>query len=302
MMTATTTPGTIVVAYDGSHHADQALIWAADQAALEGRTLTIAHVVKTVATLELGPLAMAGMVPGEVQDAIRSGARTIVADARARALDMHRELDVACVVDEGDPRQILLGYAADAHCLVLGSRGRGRIASLLLGSVSVALARHASCPVVVVRPFHPGAVRNGILVGTDGGDRTLPTLEFAYRQASIRHLPLTVVHCVPGPYGEEIPAGFLDDDEPGMEDYRCVLSESVAGMTEKFPDVPVRLRLGHGFVDRCLVTASASMDLVVVGHHHGPSGGDVLGLGSFAPAVVEGASCPVAIVGEARDA
>ena len=78
--------------------------------------------------------------------------------------------------------------------LVLGSRGRGQLRSLLLGSVGVALVRHARCPVVVHRPGHAGTVRDGIVVGADATEESLPVLEFAYREASLRKLPLTVLY------------------------------------------------------------------------------------------------------------
>jgi nucleotide-binding universal stress UspA family protein len=117
-------------------------------------------------------------------------------------------------------------------------------------------------------------------------------LEFAYRQAFLRELPLTVMYCVPFPGAPDLPLGLIDDLQPGLEEYRCALAESVAGMNEKFPDVRAHLQLAHGSADLRLRDATATLDLIVVGRHHaGPT--DLLGLGSFAASVVEGASCPV---------
>lgn len=304
-MTRTSAPGTVVVGYDGSHHADQALTWAAELASLEKRILTIVHVIKPVTALELGSLAYANMIPTEVRDAVREAGRTLMFEARARIKKANPDLEVATVLGEGDPRKILLGLSENAECLVLGSRGRGRLSSLLLGSVSVAVSRFAECPVVVVRPYNRGTVRNGVLVGTDGTERTATTVEFAYRQASMRNLPLTVLYCVPFVNDSKLPNGILDDDLPGLEEHRLLLAESVAGMEEKFPDVRARLRIGQGIADKCLIEASPTMDLVVVGHHASGAPGDLVGLGSFAPVVVEGSACPVAVVcstGEAQDA
>ena len=96
-----------------------------------------------------------------------------------------------------DPREQLLELSKRAALVVVGSRGRGKVRSLLLGSVGVALVRHSACPVVIHRPWNPGMVRNGIVVGADGSEESRSVLEFAYQQAALRNLPLTVLHCFP---------------------------------------------------------------------------------------------------------
>ena len=102
--------------------------------------------------------------------------------------------------------------------------------SLLLGSVSVALVRHAHCPVVVVRPEHVGTVRNGVLVGVDAEPGSQPVLELAFRQASLRDLPLTVVHTPwdiqAGTAGAYVVADVMGD----VESDRLAVAEAMAGM------------------------------------------------------------------------
>ncbi len=158
--------------------------------------------------------------------------------------------------------------------------------SLLLGSVGVAVTRHASCPTVVVRPGHRGIVRHGVLAGIDGTERSLVPLEFAYLQASLRGLPLTVLHCP-----QDLPP--RDDDES-----RLVVSETMSGLGEKYPDVRARVELARGPADSSLVRAAQRMDLVVLGVDHG-AGHATLGTmlsGSVSMSVLEHATCPVALV------
>jgi nucleotide-binding universal stress UspA family protein len=73
-------------------------------------------------------------------------ARTIAAFA-----ELHPDVPVTTVVTAGDPTDVLVTASRTAALLVLGSRGRGRLASSLFGSVSRALIRRSGCPVVVAR-------------------------------------------------------------------------------------------------------------------------------------------------------
>lgn len=179
--------------------------------------------------------------------------------------------------------------------LVLGSRGRGAVGSLLLGSVGVAVARHASCPVVVHRPAHRGVVRNGVLVAVEASPESRPVLEFAFHEAELAQLPLTVMHCywdvqsyVTGAY----PPGRTTFD---LEGAHLQLSELMAGLGEKYPGVHVTKAFVHGTPEVRVPEASEHMDLVVVGSHHA-SWRKQLVLGSVSTAVLERAHAPVAVV------
>ncbi len=293
-METTIPSGTIVVGVDGSPSAARALEWAIDQAVHEHRPLTLVHGVGPTGVVWI---EQSGPDHRVALDAVREDARKVLDDAlaavhhRAPGLEVHEALRVA------DGRQALLEESKDAAMVVVGSRGRGPVKSLLLGSVGVAVTRHAACPVVVVRPNNPGLVRQGVLVGVDGTAPATETLEFAYRMASLRGLPLTVMHC----FWDARPISPVDEAIGGttadLEDQRLLLAESVSGMTEKFPDVHVRTELTRGLADEALVRAGAHMDLVVVGAHHGSTMSEIV-YGSVAASVVEHASCPVAVVPE----
>ena len=281
MDTTAIPPGTIVVGVDGSASSARALDWAIDHAVREHRPLSLAHAIDPTAAARI---AAGGADPTAVQEALRSDANATVARARSRVAERASELVVLELTSPSDPRVLLLDLAKQAALVVVGSRGRGPLASLLLGSVGAAVARQATCPVVVVRPGNPGAVRNGVLVGIDGTEQSLVPLEFAYRQASLRRLPLTVMHC----FGET-GSGQLDDE------VRLTVAETLSGLGEKFPEVRARVELAGGAVDGALVRASHRMDVVVLGAHHGSALGSVMA-GSVAISVLEHASCPVAIV------
>jgi nucleotide-binding universal stress UspA family protein len=293
-----TTPlptGGIVVGVDGSESADRALAWAAEEAALDHRPLVLVHAVGTLGTPGTVWLTEAD----ELVQEMREHGGKLLADAAQDVTRRHPSVEVhTCVVTQ-DARQALLHLADDAQMIVVGSRGRGPIRSLVLGSVSAAVARHAGCPVVVVRPHHPGTVRRGVLVGADGTAGSIPTLDFAYRQASIRGLPLTVMHCVWDVVAASTTAQVVPPGEPSTDEARLLLAESVAGMTEKYPDVYVTVEVGRGLPERCLGAVSEQMDLVVVGRRHSGALSSAF-FGDVAHRLVEHARTVVALVPETR--
>ncbi|HSK25133.1 MAG TPA: universal stress protein [Egicoccus sp.] len=143
--------GRIVVGVDGSEGSRQALLWAAKEAALRGSSLEVIHTY------------------APPQDADVSGSATSTANYFEAAGEVARELvEGMAVAVEGvevhtdalesfDPAQTLIERSAGADMLVVSSRGRGGLRSLLLGSVSHQCAQHATCPVVIVRSGPPGS-------------------------------------------------------------------------------------------------------------------------------------------------
>lgn len=256
-------PGSIVVGLDGSAHSAIALDWAVEQARLEHRPLVLVHAASPVDDLAREDLEQAG--PDD--------------------LDVHR------VTTEEDPREVLLRLSREAALIVVGHRGRGPVRTLLLGSVSVAVTRHAVCPVVVVRRAS-GAGQSGILLGVDGREESQPAVEFAYRMASARRLPLTVLHCA----WDARQAAHPERTDAGPDDDAAALvAEAVAGMAEKYPDVETKTVLTHGFADRRIIELSDDVELVVVGSHPTTALSELV-YGSVAPTVVEHARGNVAVV------
>jgi nucleotide-binding universal stress UspA family protein len=278
METTVIPSGTVVIGIDGSPSADRALEWAISQAVRACRQLTLAHGIDPNGLVWLDPT---GVDRQTVLETIRGDGRDLVARARARVAEVAPDLTVHELIWMADPRVMLLELSERADLVVLGSRGRGPVTSLLLGSVGVGVSKHAACPVVVVRPANRGVVRNGVIAGADGSERSLATVEFAYRQASLQHLPLTILHSC--------------WDSLVEDDARRALAEAISGLAEKFPDVCARTELVRGLPDDALVRASHRMDLVVVGAHHGGRWSTLVN-GSVSASVVEHAECPVAVV------
>lgn len=169
---------------------------------------------------------------------------------------------------------------------------------MLLGSVSAAVSAQAACPVVVCRPAAVGDDEAGVVVGADGTPESLPVIEFAYRQASLRGVSLTILHSfwdAAAAVAQYYEARGEKADGPELEDLRAALSESVAGFAEQYPDVPVTLTLKHGFADEALSPRHGCWAMIVVGRHPQTSLARLL-TGSVATSVVERAHSTVAVI------
>jgi nucleotide-binding universal stress UspA family protein len=287
--------GRIVVGVDGSEHADRAIVWAARQAALEHRQLTLMHAFDPVGRTFVGALELEGDNRLELLHSLRRAARITLDDAVQRVSEIGPDLDVHCELVDTDPRQALVDASKSAHLLVVGSRGRGPVRGLLLGSVSVAVSQLAECPTIVCRPRRVEPDTPGVLVGADGSAASWPVIDFAFRQASLRGVPLTVMHC----FWEMVAADSASTRAEGPADMRLLLAESVAGFRESYPDVEVHLELARGLVDQVLVNAALAADLLVVGGHHKDAVARFLHA-SMAAAVLERAVGTVAVVPEAE--
>jgi nucleotide-binding universal stress UspA family protein len=134
----------IVVGVDGSEPSKAALRWALDEARLRGATLRVVY------AWSLRYVTAAGIaVPGVDPEQVRADGEEML-DSLLGELPVDG-LDVERVAIEGGPASVLVEAAEGAELLVVGSRGHGGFAGLLLGSVSQQCAHHAPCPVVIVR-------------------------------------------------------------------------------------------------------------------------------------------------------
>ena len=139
------TAKTIVVGVDGSEPSLAALRWALDEARLRGTRVTAVYVW----LLPILTSRRAALLPG--LEELRRSAEELLDEAVEAVADAAAGVEVERVVLEGTPPEELVAVADGAELLVLGSRGLGGFAGLLLGSVSQQCAHHARCPVVIVR-------------------------------------------------------------------------------------------------------------------------------------------------------
>ena len=290
--------GTIVVGTDGSSGAAHAVDWAADQAAREHRTLTLVHALDHIGATATAWLAGAGVDALYVRRAAEDAAAASLAAEVERVRAVHPGLEVVTSLVTGDAREVLLRASRQAPLVVVGSRGRGPLASALLGSTSAALAGRAAGPVAVVHHAGDGGrpPLRRVIVGVDGVGGSAAALEAAYRQASWHRLPLVVVRCFWDAVAALEGPGPVTPDED-VDDLRLTLAETVAGMAEKFPDVEVDLQLARGLADSWLSSAATDSDLLVLGRHDDHPLLRAL-TGSVAATVVERAHGVVLVVPE----
>jgi nucleotide-binding universal stress UspA family protein len=279
----------IIAATDGTDSSLTAVEWAAAEAQQRGLPLRVVYAYDWDwhdTRADLGT---------EDVDVARQLADAVVAFAydRAREVAPDAHISTETLVGHAVPR--LIEVSRGAELLVVGSRGRGGFAGLLLGSVSQRMATHAPCPVVVVRgranPDGP------IVAGVDDTDAGTPVLAAAFETAAALGRPLTVVHSDPSPLpvwlNDVPPAAVITHPEQDAAE-REDLGQRLAPWQEKYPDVPAEPVLTHEGAASWLVKASRTARLVIVGGGHSATVGGAL-LGSTVTQLLHHADCPVLI-------
>jgi nucleotide-binding universal stress UspA family protein len=293
MTSEATATGSIVVGVDGSPSSEYAVMWAAEEAALSHRRLVLVHARQRIGADELAWLSTGGIPTQRVDNQLQAAADRVVERARSLAADRSPGVAIETVVADMDARSLLLDVGGTADLTVVGTRGRGRVASLLLGSVSAALVRHSQRPVAVIRDREERG--HGVLVGADGSAESVELVELAYREASLRGMPLTVVHCLWDGLMAQARWATVDATDLEADEARSRISESLDGTGEKFPDVAMEVLITRGAIDACLVDLSARYDLLLIGRPIRPLVLRLTMSGLTMP-VVEHAHCPVLVV------
>ena len=288
-------PLPVVAGIDGSASARHAASWAADEAARRNVPLRIVH-----ANLWPTVRLPAGHYPIQYQQPMLEHSRTMVHQAAERANEHHPGLAITEEVITALPVDLMLAESRNAQLVVLGSRGLGGFAGLLVGSVSVAVAGHGHCPLVVVRgaePDDPPPADGPVVVGVDGSPWDTPALRFAFEAAAGRGVQLVALHTwsdVPlEPPGTQWQQSA--EWEAIAEQERRLLAERLAGWRQEFPDVEVDRVVTRDRPVRSLLQAAEKAQLLVVGSR-GRGGFTGMLLGSASQALLHHCPCPLAIV------
>ena len=290
----------ILLAFDGSAAASdavalvEAIAWAHDSA------LRVISVIEPTLPIAGPWIRGSGLVP-EVDEAITAYTHETLDGVVERLRSSGRSVEgevlrgraATAIVD--DARE----FGADL--IVVGSRGHGTIASLLLGSVSSEVVDHAACPVLVARTTELA----NIVFATDGS----PSAEAAELVLAawpiFAGLPIRVVSVVdivrpwttgiaPTMYAEVLDSYAVDWDEAKVEHQRIV-DETATRLRDGGRTVDTEVRGGDAAAEIITVADQQHADLVVLGSR-GQTGMTRLLLGSVARNVLSGSSASVLIV------
>ncbi|MET7380631.1 universal stress protein [Streptomyces sp. NPDC005526] len=282
----------LVVGVDGSEPSLRAVDWAADEAALRGVALRLVY----ASLWERYEGAALARDLGKPSEEVR--AQDIVEAAARRARGRRPELAVTTESLPEEPEYALVKEGHNASALVLGTRGRSGVADLLLGSVSLFVAAHADCPVIVLRGNNDNQARAGvhgrIVVGV--GDAPSAAVRFAVQEAERRGVPLEAVRAWRCPAHETVDHPLIAGEPERVYEERA--AEALEGaLREVPPQAKVRRRTVEGPARKVLLAASHEADLLVVGTRRRP-GHLGFQLGRVAHTVLHHSACPVAVVPE----
>lgn len=280
----------VVVGVDGSEEALLAAEWAAMEATrhrLPLRVVSAPALIPPAHSYHVSTAAMAAVLRGVSARALQAAA--------TRAEEVAQGLEITTDLLSGPPALAVADSGSDAAMLVVGARGAGGFAAMILGSVSRYAAVRARCPVILVRQATM-AVHREVTVGVRDPQEASETLTFAFEEAAARRADLVVVHAwswFPSAARFAMDPDTMDapfHPEQISDEADRSLSAVMDWWREKYPEVQVRQDVIRGHPARVLANYSTRADLVVIGRH-----GDN-GVGSVQHALLDHAHGPVAVV------
>jgi nucleotide-binding universal stress UspA family protein len=293
----TTTDRTVVIGIDGSPGSESALRWGLGLARRRHAPVRLIHTFEpTLHDVRIGGVYDRGTIESYVNDA-----QLLLDVLTRRASADNPDLDVTSHLADGGAGLVLVEESRHADTIVVGTHGTGMFSSLVAGATVMDLARHAECTVVAVpqRGASDGPGR-GIVVGVDGSPISVAAIGHAFHEASALGEPLTAVHAWNAPLTDSL-AGAALTPGPDPREYatsaKRAMAESLAGWSEKYPDVEVHRRVVHEHPVHALTAAGKGARLLVVGCRGRGALRSML-LGSVSHGVLHLATCPVAVAHE----
>lgn len=287
---------TIVVGYDHTPSSERALTEAGREAAWRGASVSVVHAFHYLAAPS--PVSY---VPMGVEVSLKDIAEAAASAGMNTLRERYPGLDVTSKVIAGPAADALAEAARDADLLLLGNRGRGGFAGLLLGSVSMRTLSFASCPTMIVRgPERDPA--DTVVLALDLEDPADEVLAFAFDEASRRGAHLRVITVWDLDYARSIghDAEFADARAQAVADVHAALEKLLNPWETRHPEVRVHIDVADGAPGAVLTEATEHADLIVVGAHRRVDSHLGMRLGPIAHTLLHHAECPVAVVPRAE--
>lgn len=283
-MSENTCDRTLVVGVDGSDVSLNAARWAGAVATKQQVPLTLAYAVSTPPYY----LTEAGiLVLDEFIEQMRDSAEEILEQTAKLIRHQYPDIRIEHQVLTGPADVALVEFSDKARLIVVGANNAGPLGARLLGSTATYVANNATCPVVAWRGElgRPLPLDLPVVVGVDGSELSGSAVAHAFEFASLFGVNVVAVHAW---NNHALRHGHTDQAE------RAVLSESVAGMREAYPDVVLVQVCEQTNPTAALLNQASSAQLLVVGSHGHNTIGAAL-LGSTSNNLIRHAPCPTMI-------
>lgn len=290
----------VVVGADGGQTDDAAVRWAARYAARTGQGLLMVHASEPESLAARAAVAGATDITAllDAEDQNTQG----IADQTAR-LEQEHGIRASFVTHRDSPVRALLEHQDEADVIVVGTGRKSAFKEFVLGSTSLGVAGHATCPVAVINPDVDveSLTHDRIGVAVDGSPDSLAGAAAAIRYAAQTGSAVDAVST----WFLETVDGFVIT-EPDSPEYQqleasreAMLKDALAPALAEHPDVEVRTVVTRGPVTSTLVDLCAGWDLIVLGSR-GLGGVQGRILGSVSQRLMRMAPCPVVVATRTR--
>jgi nucleotide-binding universal stress UspA family protein len=289
----------MLMATDGSADALAAAQW------LRNFPLPPDTEVSVLSVAKVPPSPMRIATVDQFKETVRASARQAAESARTALQPRWPSVEIH-VVDSnvfGDPREPILRACEDVDLVVLGARGLSAVKGFFLGSVTIAVARHAPCSVLVAKG-EPRPVQHA-LIGIDGSEGAASAVQFvAGLGTGLRAVDVTLLGVVeemrypstaPGPLRRDLRGALNELHQERRAELERLVTAMGATLKPEVARLEVVVDLGQPGAALVAAANRPGCDLVVVGAR-GLGALERLVLGSVSERVLRHARCPVLVV------